>query len=143
MANEATVRSALQIRSGNLNYSSLPASFTADVGTAKGPTPGAVAISPYGTDIDLSQLTAPGLCRVMNLDSSVNIDLGIWDPEALKFYPLMTLLPGETYVIRLASDLAAEFGTGTGTGSTGPDTNTLRARAQAREAVLLVEAFES
>jgi hypothetical protein len=142
MANEAQVRSSLQIINSPLHYQSQPTAFTADVTGIKGPCPGAFAASILGTDVDLSELTTPGLCRIMNLDDTNFIEFGIWDPEALKFYPLGEVLPGETYVLRLSRNLAQEYA-GTGTGTTGPETNTLRIRADTAPCNALVEAFEA
>lgn len=141
MANEATVNSSLQIRVGSLVYASQPSSFKADVSTAKGPSPGAIAVSTYGTEVDLSELTQPGLTRVMNLSEDYKVSLGPRDPDTAKFYPLLDFLPGETYSFRLSSDIYEEYdATGTGTGS---PTNTVWLKAFGGDAVVLFEAFES
>lgn len=141
MANEATVRASLQVRKGNLYYQSNPSSFRADVSGAKGPTPGAFTASTDGTDVDLSELDTPGLCRVMNLDDTHACLLGRWDPDTSRFYPVVKLLPGESYVLRLAEDVLDEYaGTGTGTTATA---STLRVKAVSRPVVALVEAFEA
>ena len=144
MANEATIRSSLQIQQGEVDYSSRPAAFTATVTGSKGPTPGAVLCSTAGTDIDLTELTTPSLCRIQNLDAANRVEVGIWDPETSKFYPLLELLAGESYVVRLCRLLGWEYGTGTGagTGTTGPNTNRLRIRANTAACNVLVEAFE-
>ena len=141
MANEATIRSSLAITKGKLKYSGQPTSFTADVAGTKGPTPGAIDVSIEGTDIDLGELTTPGLCRLMNLDDTNYVVYGIWDPEGARFYPLGELLPGETYVIRLARMIEEEYGTGTGT--VGADTNRLRMKADTATCNIVVEAFEA
>lgn len=141
MADEATIRSSLLVRCDTLNYQSYPTSFQADVAGEKGPTPGAITVTTEGTSVDLSELTTPGLCRIMNLDATNYATYGIWDPENDTFFPLGELLPGETYVLRLSRDLQEEFGTGTGT--TGADTNRLRFKADTASVVVLVEAFEA
>lgn len=150
MSSEATVRCSLRIRKTSsditlIDYNSQPSAFVTDVDGTKGPTPGAISASIYGTDVDLSQLTVPGLCRIMNQDDTNWVEVGIWDPELLKFYPLMELLPGESYVLRLSRQLGSEFaeGAGTGTGTTGPDTNRLRIRANNAACNVLVDAFEA
>lgn len=135
---DATVTTTLTVTKDNTNYQSRPTQFTASMSASKGPSPGAVAVSTDGTDIDLTELDSPGLCRLMNLDSTNYVELGIWD--GVSFYPIMELLPGETYVIRLARNLEEEYGTGTGT--TGDAINTLRAKANTAACNLLVEAFE-
>ena len=147
MSNEARIRSSLTIRKGTtplqLEYSSKPTTFLADVAGVKGPSPGAISVSVYGTDVDLSELEVPGLCRLMNLDAKNYVEYGIWDPEVDMFYPLGEVLPGESYVIRLSRNLREEYGTGTGTGTIGPSTNRLRLVANVATCNVLVEAFEA
>jgi len=142
MANEATIRTSLSIKTGDLEYHSTPTAFQADVAGIFGPAPGALAVSTVGTDIDLSEFTTPGLARFQNLDTLNYVEYGIWDPETTTFYPLGELLPGETYVLRLSKNLAFEYGTGPGTGTTGPETNRLRFKANAQSCNVLVEVFE-
>lgn len=145
MANEATIRSSLQIFKGTdpiqLQYLSRPDSFTATVTGAKGPVPGAIQATIAGVDVDFSELTQPGLCRIVNLDATNFVTWGIWDPEIAKFFPLGEILPGEFYVIRLSRLLSAELGTGAGT--TGPNTNKLRLKADTASVNVSVEAFEN
>lgn len=143
MADEATLTVSLRIAKGNLIYQSFPQAFTADMTGTKGPTPGAITATTVGTLVDLSQLTQPGLCRLMNLDASNYVTVGMYDPQTLKFYPLLELLPGETFPLRLSRDLAEEYGTSPGTGTTGQANNRLMVRANAASCVVLVEAFES
>ena len=140
MANEARVNCSLQIRTGNLTYTSQPTGFQADVAGVKGPSPGAVTVSTAGTDIDLSELPTPGLATLQNLDEDNYVTYGSYDPETTKFYPLGELLPGEIFPIRLSRLLGWEQGTGTGTD--GPETNRLRFYANAAECVVVVNAFE-
>lgn len=141
MANEATVRASLAIRTGNLNYQSQPASFQADVAGVKGPTPGALSVSPRGTIVDLSQLTTPGLCRVQNLSESDYFELGVYDVETDVFYPLLEFLPGESFVMRLSRNLGEEY-VGTGTGTTAA-TNRLMGKANTEECVGVIDVFEA
>ena len=138
MANEATIRSSLQIKVGNLDYRSNPTSFQADVSVAQGPTPGLVTVTTDGVDVDLSELTIPGLCRVMNLDDTNFMEGGIWDGST--FYPLFDWLPGEFFDVRLSACLGEEFSTGTGT--TGAPVNTFRLKADTASLFAIVEAFE-
>jgi len=140
MANEARITSGLAITTGKIVYSSKPTSFNADVAGAKGPVPGAIAVSTEGTDVDFSELTTPGLCRIQNQDATNYVTYGIWDPENSKFFPLGELLAGETYPLRLSRDLQEEFQTGTGT--TGANTNRLRFKANTTTCTVLIEAFE-
>src|SRR5262245_17221102 len=120
MADEIRVSSSLQIRSGNLNYQSQPTAFTADLtGVPFGPTPGAMKAPYGGAAADLSRISMPGLCRLMNIDSLLSVEWGIRDPGINVFYPVGLLMPGETYVLRLTPNLLEEYA-GTGTGTTGP-----------------------
>lgn len=141
MANEAVINSTLQINKGNLSYLGRPTSFTATVTGTKGPTPGAISATLAGTQVDLSELTQPGLCRIMNLDATNFVEYGIWDTENSVFFPLGELLPGESYVLRLSRNIQEEY-TGTGTGTTAP-TNKLMFKANTAACVVLVEAFET
>lgn len=138
MTNEANIQTSLRVQVGNLKYHSQPTQFNADMSAAKGPTPGSFLAALEGTDVDLSELTTPGLCRIMNLDTTNYVEVGIFD--GVSFYPLMELLPGESFVIRLARNLNEEYGTGTGT--TGDAVNTLRIKARTATCQVLVEAFE-
>lgn len=150
MSNEATVRVSLRIRKVDsttgitqLDYQGQHTAFTADVTGTKGPTPGAITAHTYGTIVDLSQLTTPGFCRFMNLDATNYVEVGIWDADIDKFYPLIELLPGESYPLRLSRLLGKETDSGasTGTGTTGGN-NFLMVRANAADCDMLVEAFE-
>ena len=139
MADEATVRSSLQVIKGNLSYQSQPTTFQADVSGTAGPSPGTVIVPTTGVDIYFSQLTTPGLCRLQNLDTGNRFEYGIYDTSNKVFYPLGEVLPGETYVIRLSRNLKKEFA-GSGTGQT-LDTY-LRLKAYGASVTAQVEAFE-
>jgi len=148
MSGEASIQASLMINktdaSGNVNYRSYPTQFNADVDGALGPTPGAFVVSIYGTDVDLSELSQPGLCRISNQDSTNYVTYGISDPETDKFYPLGEILPGEFFILRLSRMLGWEFAeAGIGTGTTGVKTNTLCFIANTTDCVVLVEAFEA
>jgi len=148
MSGEATLQISLQIdkddATGNVKYRSYPTQFNADVDGAMGPVTGAFAVSIYGTDVDLSEVTVPGLCRITNQDPTNFVAYGIRDPETDKFYPLGELLPGEFYVLRLSRELGWEFaGSGTGTGTTGAFTNTMCFVADTASCNVLVEVFEA
>lgn len=140
MSDEGKLVVDLQIATGHLSYRSSPTSISFDVAGVKGPTPGAITVPTTGKDVDLSGLTTPGLCWITNLDATNFITVGIWDPENIKFYPFMKLLPGEFFAFRLSPNVGKEQGTGTGT--TGPATNTLHIRADTSSCVVRVDAFE-
>lgn len=144
MADEATVRATLQIRkiSGEvtvIDYNSQPAGFIADVDGSKGPSPGAVTVSTSGTNIDLTELTTPGLCRIMNQDPTNYVTVGVKDTSSGIFYPLMELLPGESYVFRFSRDVGEEYYSTTGTDSG----NSVHCKANTASVVVLIECFES
>lgn len=146
MADEARITSILNIRktSGTkviLEYTSRPGSFQANVTGTKGPVPGAVTATLAGNNIDFAELATPGLTRVMNLDATNRYEIGIWDPDNSKFFPLLEVLPGESYVIRLSRNLQEEFQTGTGT--TGLGANRFRIKANGLAVEALIEAFEA
>jgi hypothetical protein len=144
MADEARLNTSLFIRVNNKEYQSRPAAFNADVSTFKGATPGAIDVAQSGTDVDLSELTTPGLCHISNITDSDTIwlEYGIYDPEGERFYPLGELLPEEGFPFRLARYLQEEFGTGTGTGTAGANTNRLRIKAHGGPGIARVDAFE-
>lgn len=140
MADEIQVLSGLVIRKGNLNYQSLPNTFTADLTGSIGPTPGAIVVDTLGVDVSFAQLTTPGVCRIMNIDDTNYVEWGVYDPETDVFYPVGELLPGESYVFRLTRNFGEEYA-GTGTGTTSP-TNRFRVKANTAQCVVVVEAFE-
>ena len=141
MANEAALVNSLHLVVGYVDYRPLPTSFYENVTGSKGPCPGAFTASVEGTDVDFSQLTTPGLCRIINLDTTNSVDVGIWDPETSTFYPYQRIHPGKSYVIYLSPDLQEQYGTGTGT--TGANTNRMRVKAVTVACNVSVEAFEA
>ena len=140
MASEITVRTSLEINGTVLKARPQPTSFIADMSEQRGPTPGLVAVTVSGVNVDLSALTAPGMCRIMNLDATSWVEYGVYDPETTKFYPLGEVGPGETYVLRLSRHIGVELGP-TGTGTSGPTTNRLRIKGLSAACDVVVEAF--
>ena len=146
MSNEVRINNSLQIKVGSINHSSRPTAFTDDLSDTKGPTPGAITVALVGTDVDFSELTTPGYCRIANLEAkgdSSYVEYGVWDPEGARFYPLGEILPGQFYTIRFSRWLQEEFGSGSGTGTAGADTNRFRLKAHGAASDVLVEAFEA
>lgn len=138
---DCTVRASLLIRKGNLYYQSQPSQVTFDLTNEGGPTPGMIKALTSGTDVSLSVLTTPGPCRIMNLDASNYVTVGIWEPDTSKFYPFLELGPGETYVFKLSRSILKEW-SNTGTGVV--DSNqTLRIMAANDTCDVIVEAFEA
>ena len=141
MSDEATVRSGMIIKVGNVDYSGKPTSYLMDVTSGVGPSPGFILATVLGVDVDLSALTLPALCRIHNFDAINFVEYGIWDPEGSTFYPFGELLPGTWIDFRLSRNIQEEFGTGTGT--TGANTNRLRLKADTASCECAVEAFEN
>jgi hypothetical protein len=139
VAADATIRISLQIRKGNLNYQSQPTGYTVSIATAKGPTPGALAVPTAGINVDLSELSHPGFCWIQNLDSTNYVRWGIHDGAT--FHPVGKLLPGEFVLVRLDETLGEEE-SDTGTGTTGP-VNFLYLKAHTAPCNVRVEVFES
>jgi hypothetical protein len=141
MSGEIDVRVTLNISKNNLQYRSFPSNFVADISgtTGKGPTPGAMLVTVGGKDVDLSQLNTPAMCIFKNLEVTGTLDyvtVGIF--ENPDFYPLMELLPGEIYIVRLSRNLGDEMhGT---VGTTGG--MTLRLKSHLGNCNVSVEAFE-
>lgn len=139
MSDEANITASLRITKDNLQYTSEPGTYTADVTGTKGPTPGAIDVPVTGADVDLSELTIPGFCVLQNLDETNFVTYGIKDPETLIFYPLGELLPGEVNLLRLARDIGQEEGTGAGTGN---QSNTFHFIADTDSCNVVISAFE-
>ncbi len=143
MSNEIRVQSSLQVRKGELDYSSRPTSFNANMAGSRGPTPGMVMCSPTGTDIDLTQLAVlGGVCRIQNLDPTNYIECGPYDPNVTTYLPFIELLPGESYPLRLSRFLGSEMGNVPGTGTTGSSVR-LRIKGVGGTCPVLVEAFDA
>ena len=147
MANEIAVTASLQVRKDGLQYISRPQSGVVDMTTGSGPTPGVVAVTDDGVDINLSALTTPGWCHMYNLSEDYYVDVGIWEPDTT-FYPVLRLDVADSRgakpcVLRLSPHLGQQFsGTGTGTGT---ENATLRAKAApgASGVKIVVSAFDA
>jgi len=147
MANEATLVIQLSIRkadsSGNiqLEYRSTPTSFRMDVTGVIGPAPSAILISTAGVTVDFGDITVPGLCWFGNLGDDYPFDIGIWDPDNSKFFPLVVVHPHRFWTLELSPRLNDEYGTGTGT--TGAASNRLRVKAVGGSTYGRIDAFQT
>lgn len=103
MAGELKITSRLEVNNGNEQYVSRPDRFIADQGVAVGPTPGIITAATAGTVVTFAALTQPGLARIQNQDLTNYVEVGMSDGSF--FYPLLEILAGETYVVRLFRDL--------------------------------------
>lgn len=138
MANEARVSSSMRIQKDNIRYTAEPQAFTASVDEGTGPVPGELLVTSGGKNVDLSSIVTPGLCRIQNRSDTEYVLFGIHDGS--NFFPMLELLPGESYVMRLYREIGVEF-TGTGTG-TPSDVNQLHLKVTgSTSARVLVEVF--
>ena len=145
MADEAQLHVNLFINKddGIVQYQSYPQVFIADVDGAKGPTPGSFTASVYGTAVDLSALTVPGLCWFRNQDPANYVTYGIEDPDTDSFFPLGEALAGEFFAIRLSRAIGQVWDAGgTGTGTSGTSDQRLMFYADTADCQVTVEAFE-
>lgn len=127
MSAEGRASVSMLIKSGKLIYQSQPTYFTFDVPTGKPPTPGRLTATTGGVNVDLTKLSSPGMCRIMNYDATNYVTFGKWDGTT--FHPLQEVLPGETYIFRLSRTIlsGSEF---------------LRVVANTASCEVTVEAFE-
>lgn len=110
------VRQGLTIAGGlNGSFSTQPSSFNAVQSIVIGPSPGLVLATKQGTNVSLAALQTPGVCWIQNLDQTNYVEIGIWDPSTLEFYPLIEMLPGEFWQFRLSRFIGTDIGTGSGT----------------------------
>lgn len=123
------------------------------VGAPNGPLPGSllVPITSAGLDVDLSLLTAPGVCRFHHqgladgTDPGTSrtmyyVDVGIRDVITGLVYPLLELVPGDKFAVPLSRNLLESYNlTGTGTG---PPVNKLHLIAHVAPCRVFVGAFE-
>lgn len=138
MTDEITIRQSMEILNGNTKYRAYPTDFKTDMAGTKGPSPGAVTVTPAGTDIDLTELASTGWCRIYNQDATNYVTFGIRDEG--RFYPIQDVQPGEFQIVELSRFLGSVFDTGTGTATI--DTVQWCVKAHDADCDILVEAFE-
>jgi hypothetical protein len=146
VANEVVIRQFMSLNKNNLAHNPRQREFTADLDGEGGPTPGFISATYDGTDVDLSQLAAPGWIDIYNQEPTtdgVTVSWGVYDPETDRYYPVGKLLPGEgTGLFRVDDLLQGEFYPATGSGSS-VMTNRLRVKAKDGDvASVVVSAFE-
>jgi hypothetical protein len=146
MSGEIRVMSSLQVVKNGMTYRSQPTTFGASMNSAfNGPTPGALTVTSSGVKVDLSQLTAMGgVCRIMNygsidpdFTSTAFVTVGIMTDTGA-FVPIIELLSGETYVLRLSRHLQTGGTSGTGTAGF----NNLWMYSEISTCRVVVEAFD-
>lgn len=160
MANEAQVRVSFNIRGPvSQQVQTNPGNFQADVSQDGGPDPGGFLATKAGSDVSFINLTQPGLCFIMNLGVDANgnslfpttgegqynwpywVEVGLFDHTTNQFYPLIELLPGEQYVMRVSRFINTEIGTGSGTHA-GADVVTMRVKAVGANSRVTVQCYE-
>ena len=148
MSNEVTFNLSMHIRkvdaSGNelLKYTNDPSSFRIDMSGTRGATPGGLLITTAGVNVDLSLLSTPGIITFYNLGDDYTYDVGAWDADDSRFYPLFQVAPHTGgWPMYLSARLAEEYGTGTGTEGAG--NNALRVKAIGGSTYGRIDAFEA
>lgn len=139
MANEITISGRLIVNNGNLQYSSQPSQMQVDQAVAFGPSPGAIYVTIYGTDVSLAQFTTPGEYWFQNFSDTYTVEYGFYD--GVNFIPWGELLPGAFTQGRFSRNLLEEY-VGTGTGTSAP-INTLRFKARGGTAKVRCDIFEA
>lgn len=100
-----------------------------------GPTVGQIDVPVTGVDVDTTLVTQPGVIRIMNLDTTNYITVGM--KTGTDFLPMIEIGPGETYVLKLYRYLGEVFvGTGSSSG-----TSVLHAAANTSSCKVLFEVF--
>ena len=141
MANEVQFNSAFAIKKGNVDERMYPNAFKDDItGDGKGPTPGAVTATTSGTNVDLSELTVPGYCRIRNQDEINDVHYGIWD--GTEFYPFGEVGPGRHVDLKLSKYFGRSMGAA-GTGTYDVGTYELQVRSENADCNVTIEAFEA
>jgi len=143
MANEIIYSSVFKVTKGNNRYQRPLASYQDDQSGVGGPTPGSFLATTGGTIVNLSELTVPGWCSIINYDADNFITVGVWLHDQGYFAPFMEIPAGKYAHLKLSRFLNQEFDfTGTGTGTTG-ELNELMVVADTANCEVSVEAFEA
>lgn len=123
----AEINSSLSFRvnKGNLNDGKSLSEST-DMTGAFGPSPGGIAISIDGTDVNLGALATPGECILVNLDPTNYVEWGLKTGGV--FYPFGELLAGKFAKVRFSRHLGVSE-TEPGTHTSGAATFHMRANA--------------
>lgn len=117
MSNEGQMTSSFSIRqldSNNdvtLEYRATPTSYQFDVTGTFGPTPGTLAVTTSGVEVDLSKLTTPGFCRIYNHDDTNYVEYGILDSNGATFHELGEVGPKEHFDLKLSRNIGSGSGT--------------------------------
>lgn len=102
MANEFTITSKLKLVNSNLNFNPASSTFQPDQTTANVSLQ-TISATTTGVTVSLATLTTPGIIQIQNVDTTNYVSIGLYISST--FYPLAELLPGETWIFRLARDI--------------------------------------
>lgn len=139
MANELRMTISVNVKKGNVNEN-ISETFVASLTNAEGPTPGYVVVPQLGVDVDLSELTTPGVCVIKNVHATYSLMVGISD--GVEFYPMFNLAPGESCGGPLSQFIGTSLdATGTGTGTYDTGTYTLHLVGLGGASAAQVKAF--
>lgn len=104
MAGEINLSFTLRCQNGNYDYNR-SVQQTIDQTSAAGGVPGYQNIGTTHEQIGgLADMTNEGIAVIRNLDDTNFVEVGV--DVAAAFYPLVKVLPGEAYVMRLAPGVA-------------------------------------
>lgn len=78
MTREARMQTSLLITQNGVIREKREITYFEDISACKGPTPGEIAVSTSGVDVDISELTTPGQCYMENRDSTNYVEYGVY-----------------------------------------------------------------
>ena len=147
MANEISVRAALNVDNGNLQYQSTPSEYTANMLSKNATSPGVVTATPTGVwmfgmgtqGINFSALEQPSMSWIQNLDNTLSVTVGLYWPDNDCFLPVFDLLAGEFVPLRLSKFLGSIF---PGTGTTNEGLVLLDIRGNGGTCKVRIDAFD-
>lgn len=147
MSGEITVSATLKVKMGNLDYQSRPTQLKADLVTARPPGPGQVYCpANVVTSVSFANMSNPGWCRIQNLGDDAGlsqyVDVGMYDTVNGIFLPMIELLNGDSYPVRLSRNLGEVDSVPAPTGTSVYTRAVLAILSLGYDVKVLVEAFD-
>ena len=99
MANEITISGGIQIIKGSLNHSVNQTTFQANLAGVRVNRTTQLVGTTHEAYV-AGDLATAGVARFLNLDTTNYVEIGV--DVAATFYPLVRILPGESYSMRLS-----------------------------------------